>query len=916
MNRYSRLIAVLAAVLVLALSVLVVCAAGGRIEGKVTDPKGAAVVGAAVSATVPDTNQTFTATTDAQGRYKIEGLPPGIYAVVVSASGFGEGRVDNVKVDEGATATCDVRLEIAAVEAEVTVNAGGLRPNTDSVYQKLRQQAKNGEEFAGPYASVTNLVLKRDAATFTLKSGEIYFVGPIDGRTVGAVFLGEGQLTLTPPTIAEKHSLSLFIDQQNLDESFDKLVLRFTDKTFAEIQASAQVHMGTGGPQAARARDAYRDNQLLLRKTLRRNLELRSLIDLYNPRHSGFFTAFIEGRRYKKLIFQYDPRGVTQVSPEEVLLLSYGDTDGGLWTAFHKSAEYANGTASSGEEHRVYDIVHHEIEGTIRGTKLTANDTVTIRLLDPRAQVLPFSLFAPLRVTRVRDELGRDLEWIQERKEEDAELAIIWPEAMEAFKNYKLNIEYAGSETLIDVGGGNFFINGGARATWYPNNEATFSFDRATFNVSFRYAKGETLIGTGTPVAPAAMDGDLMLAKWTSGDTAMAVAGFNYGLFRKKEVLDKSTGYNIEFYGNEETQRSVTDLTDSENGRRTMGSMSTLGMAGSMLADAQNATRLYNAYFGKLPFNRLALTQQPAGNFGQAWPTLVYMPFTAFMDRTQRMMASGNIHQANNNFFAYVAPHEIAHQWWGHMVGWKSYRDQWMSEGFAEFSASLYIQYVLRDEHKYLEFWNDQRDRITLARPATHGLKPYTIGPVTQGYRLGSAKTNAAYQFLVYPKGAYILHMLRQMMFDEREGGDKLFKEMMQDFVKSHYNQDVSTEDLKQIVEKHMTKKMDLSGNGTMDWFFNEWVYGTEMPAYRFDYKVGADGSLSGHVTQSGVSDNFAMPVPLYADFGKGWVKLGSVVLRGNTTVDLTDIKLPGAPRKVAICALADVLAVNIQNSK
>ncbi len=71
--------------------------------------------------------------------------------------------------------------------------------------------------------------------------------------------------------------------------------------------------------------------------------------------------------------------------------------------------------------------------------------------------------------------------------------------------------------------------------------------------------------------------------------------------------------------------------------------MTTTAMADSALADTQNATRIFNAYFGKLPYTRLALTQQPAGNFGQAWPTLIYMPFTAFLDSTQRTWASMGI---------------------------------------------------------------------------------------------------------------------------------------------------------------------------------------------------------------------------------------------------------------------------------
>ncbi|SRR6266545_4330993 len=185
--------------------------AGGSIEGKVTDPKGAFVAGAAVTVSESETNQTFTGVTDQQGHFKIDGLPAGTYTVTVSAQGFSEASRANVKVEEGAVATVDLKLEIAPVEAAVTINPSGEKPNSDPIYQQLRQMAKNSQDFAGPYATVSNLVIKRDAATFTLISGEIYFAPTVENRNVGAVFLGEGELTLTPPTDAEKHNLALFI---------------------------------------------------------------------------------------------------------------------------------------------------------------------------------------------------------------------------------------------------------------------------------------------------------------------------------------------------------------------------------------------------------------------------------------------------------------------------------------------------------------------------------------------------------------------------------------------------------------------------------------------------------------------------------------------------------------------------------
>ncbi|HEV2836615.1 MAG TPA: M1 family aminopeptidase [Pyrinomonadaceae bacterium] len=402
----------------------------------------------------------------------------------------------------------------------------------------------------------------------------------------------------------------------------------------------------------------------------------------------------------------------------------------------------------------------------------------------------------------------------------------------------------------------------------------------------------------------------------------MDVAGFNYGRFKRKEIADKDSGYNVEFYANVEVPNEIKQVQQEierleSQGIKTMttlASITTTGMADSALADAQNSMRIYNVYFGKLPYTRIAMTQQPAANFGQAWPTLVYMPYMAFIDTTQRAQLLGT-RGGTDTFWRYVAPHEIAHQWWGHIIGWDSYRDQWMSEGFAEFSASLYVQ-LIRGNDKFIEFWEDQRKLITTGSAATKDRKPYTVGPITQGFRLNSGRTGGISRFLIYPKGAYVLHMLRMMMYKQAQGGDAKFQEMMRDFVQTHYNQDVSTEDFKAIVEKHMTKEMDVTKNGKMDWFFNQWVYGTEVPAYKFEYNVSSDGMLNGKLTQSGVSDNFIMLVPIYIDMGKGWGKLGSATIIGNSTIEIKNVKLPAVPKRMAVCAMNDVLATSIENTK
>src|SRR5581483_9488818 len=129
-----------------------------------------------------------------------------------------------------------------------------------------------------------------------------------------------------------------------------------------------------------------------------------------------------------------------------------------------------------------------------------------------------------------------------------------------------------------------------------------------------------------------------------------------------------------------------------------------------------------------------------------------------------------------------------------------------------------------------------------------------------------SEKNGGAYRGVVYEKGAYVLHMLRQLMRDGKEGY-KPFIAMMHDFVEQHFNGNASTESFQRVVEKYMTPAMNIQGNGKMDWFFNEWVYGTTIPKYKLDYTVVEENGkpmLKGSVSQSDVPDDFAMLVPIY----------------------------------------------------
>ena len=308
------------------------------------------------------------------------------------------------------------------------------------------------------------------------------------------------------------------------------------------------------------------------------------------------------------------------------------------------------------------------------------------------------------------------------------------------------------------------------------------------------------------------------------------------------------------------------------------------------------------------------MTQQTACTYGQSWPALVWLPICSFFDTTVRHNLG--LDQGDRGYWKIVAPHEVAHQWWGHTVGFNSYRDQWMSEGFAEMSASLYIQLVEKNPKKFTEFWNDEL--LLLTERNKEGVRAIDAGPVTMGYRLSNSKAGFNItRDLIYPKGAFILHMVR-MMFWDRKTGDQDFKATMHDFVTTYSGKAATTEDFKAILEKHMTQSMDLDDNHRMDWFFNEYVYGTALPSYdlssSFDKDAKGEVVLSFKLTQSGVDKDFRMVVPIYLELADGRIAyLGHMGIYGNNSVE-QKLPIPGLktlPKRALTNFNHDVLATN-----
>ncbi|MGD0736646.1 MAG: M1 family aminopeptidase [Terracidiphilus sp.] len=770
--------------------------------------------------------------------------------------------------------------------------------NANAYYQQLRALLPGGEVIA-----VNNLELKRDAAIFTFRHGNIAFYGEVNGKVTGAIFKGDGHLHITPPTVEERHNLEIVAHVKEFDEDFDQVVMRFTDSTAAELHKGSA---GKGDADSVYARNAQ-EFQSFARVHLHQNYDLRILQDVLSPAPGGFFLAAIHGKKNGHLIFTFDPNGVPGVSPEEVGLLNWSDWGETFPLAFHRAAEYTNGSASGNEHNAAYRILNEKLDVSIEKSGfLSSFATVEVRAEQEGVAVIPLDIYPTLRVSRAETGKGDALDWVQERKEDDPQFGVVLAQPLKKGETATLKITYGGKDVVINEGNGNYYPV--ARENWYPNASQGLG-DYAMYEMVFHVPKNLQIIATGTKVNQST-DGGITTSEWKT-EVPLAVVGFSVGDFTTKEekLGNPLAGeLTIDAYANKEPPDMVARMAESGP----FGTLSTTPMLATELNEGEVAAQLYTNYFGALSFAHISLTQQSACNYGQSWPMLVYLPICGFFDDTQRhFMGLG----AEDMYWKVVTPHEVAHQWWGQTVGFRGYRDQWMSEGFAQTSASIYLQATRPKPNEFLEFWKQQRRLIT--EKNAFGFRPIDVGPVTMGFRLMSPKAGwDIYQNLVYPKGAYILHMVRMMMWTPQEG-DSRFKATMHDFLDSHRMQAATTEDFKAAVEKHMSQAMDLDGNHKMNWFFNEYVYGIELPAYHFQGQVTQDGdkaTLHFILAQSGVSPGFKMSVPLYLEYVDGKVfRLGTVNVIGSNTVEKTVPlpKLPAAVKRVSINYYYDVLSID-----
>ncbi len=740
---------------------------------------------------------------------------------------------------------------------------------------------------------IRDITIRRDTLSISFNRGTIVFLEAVRGQVTGAIFLGSGEILSIPPDPSEKRQLIKFTESPILNERFDAGMFRFTDDTYTEIITQYEERAREDVPDEAFSELLPWEANLGEGSRL---LNLRLMADLIGNDERPLFYSELRGTRLGWFNAVYDQR-----LAEEVTLVRSGvESDSGIsdiWTSYNRRSEARDPEKFAHEDPAFVDITAYDIDATILpDSRLDAVARLTLTSRRPGERVLRFDLTRTLRLSEVTWN-GEPVSFFQHAEEDGGSeydgfdrLAVILPSPTEAGQQMVLEFHYSG-RVLEARGEGIFYVS--ERALWYPNFGLQ---DPARFDLHFHYPSDNALVATGRLVEEREEDG-LRHSRWTSG-REFFVAGFSYGDFTIESHETSVVPIFLCINNNVETifkeieserairteralrnaaaiipRRSGSPLPRVINVDPDFGAFSTEGLTDSILEDVGATLEFFSDALGPYPFDRLAISQFPVA-FSQGWPSLIYVSSLSFF--TPEQLGRLGL-EAKNDLIAteFVRAHEVAHQWFGNKVGWRSYRDQWMMEGLSNYLGAMYLEHKYGDDVPLLDILDDAVSRLFVS--TGEGTTHDDNGPVWLGHRLSTSSIPDGYIETVYTKSTWIVHMLRRMMQDD-DGSDDRFLGMLREFLNDFDGRPASTWDLKAAVRKHMTGRMDVAGDGTMDWFFEQWVFGTGVPTYDMTYTIepSGDGSLvaSGRITQTGVSE-FLMPVPVYA----GSTHLGDVVV-------------------------------------
>ena len=727
---------------------------------------------------------------------------------------------------------------------------------------------------------VRDFSFRKDDIRLYFTEGYLIFSRPIAGQRLSAVFTtdlegGDGEVIVFPPSRGERQSLAAATKSPNLDEHITAAMMIFTDGTGTLLHD--RIEKEEAGKKSPEMGALMADKWSPVLTNIRDGFELRIVDDLMSadPVKSGFLFLSMSGRERGNLDLLFDPHGREQIIAGQ-LTERGGRIRYNIWTSF-TAKSFRTGTNKRIDAG--FALPRFAIDATLDANlHMKALTTIKVKVGALPRRSFAFEITSAMKVTGVRvDNAPAELfshDSIRGRAfrgSEDDAVLVVTPENLAPGTEHEFQFEHEG-DVISSAGNGVFFV--AARSTWYPRSIPEFS----TYELTFHYPKKLTLVTPGDLVDDH-VDGETRVTRHVTS-APIRFSGFNLGQYER--ITSTAAGLNVEVYGNRRLENALqpkqSTIIDSTTHPMTAQQRRDAIQAQSLnpvsqpdptarlravSADVASSLTFYSGLFGQPVLKNLTVAPIP-GTFGQGFPGLIYLSTIAYLDPASR--PAGMRSENQKLFFSdLIVAHEVAHQWWGNVVIVSSYQDEWLMEALSNYSALLWLE--KKSGPKAVdEVLDDFRARL-LAKDSD-GRTLESAGPIVWGLRLDGSGIPDAWRSITYEKGAWIMHMLRRRLGDER------FLKMLAELRRRYQFTSITNEDFQALAAEFLPKG---SPSDTMTNFFDNWVNATGVPSLKLQSSTKGL-KVSGTVTQTAVDDDFSVDVPVEIQFAKGpsqivWVR-------------------------------------------
>jgi hypothetical protein len=788
--------------------------------------------------------------------------------------------------------------------------------------------------------------INRAAIHVTLNDGTIAFTEDVAGHVTGAFFEGDGEILLSPPNQFERASMALFTGGAILEERFVSAYFRFNDDTYAKLLPSL---IPTDYAEAFVSQWNEPVHKLAEGDALRLFMTFSRFLPAFGQVAEGpttqlksgtdddrFLHARLQGLRLGTFDLYFDSETSEQILAGQLKTVegaSYYD----IWTSFSPAkttghSETVNPTVGEGGKPDSILVSQYKIRAEIKPpTQIDAEAVLQMEVRQGGQRAVLFELSRALQIRQVEAD-GHSVAFIHNQAIEGTQLArhgndlvaVVFPQPLRSGQRVELLFTYSG-EVLSEAGVGLLYV--GARGTWYPNRGLVMS----NFDLEFRYPTGWTLVATGkrTDTKSLPNGGDLQIqedppageqvSRWVS-ERPIPIAGFDMGKYER--VVAHAGDVTVETYATSAVERGFprppveSVIPDPSIPGVPLPPMTALPPLPSPARNAQGvaaasarAIDFFSRRYGPFPYSDLKLAQMPGG-LSQGWPGLIFLSSLSFLTAEEKSQL--HLTSVEKTLISQVISHETAHQWWGDLVMWSGYRDQWIVEALANYSSMM----VLESENPAQFRAAMEKFRDDLLEKNKSGVPLMEDGPVTLGTRLSCSQFPSGYDAISYGRGTWLFHMLRFMMRDaERTSGarvhrdgktgqaDEPFVRVLRRVRERYQGKPITTRELLQAFEEELPPSLWYEHRKSLDWFNEGWVNGTAIPRFELHGVKYSDtlGStkISGVILQKDAPENLVTSVPLYASIAGKMVLLGRVFADGpETPFHLT--ASPGA-RKIVL---------------